>query len=102
MCICTFADNELDEFTPTIWYLGSNRSEDDPKLSPKADPELGKKGCSKVMVCVAEKDLLKPRDKDYSEILKNSDWKVNVEWVDSEGEDHCFHLFNPTNEKEWF
>ncbi|PSS26098.1 2-hydroxyisoflavanone dehydratase [Actinidia chinensis var. chinensis] len=96
-----FVDHEPNKFTPMIRFLypGSSGLDDDPKLSPKADPGLCKMGCSKVMVCVASKDLLKPRGEDYCEILKNRGWEGTVELVESEGEDHCFHLFNPTNEK---
>ncbi|KAH7865956.1 hypothetical protein Vadar_013585 [Vaccinium darrowii] len=79
-------------------YPGSSGTDSDPKLNPKADPDLGKMGCEKVLVLVAEKDRLKPGGVEYCETLKNSDWKGDVELVENEGEDHCFHMFNPACE----
>ncbi|KAK3024525.1 hypothetical protein RJ639_043717 [Escallonia herrerae] len=42
---------------------------------------------------------LKPRGLSYYEILKKSGWRGTVEFVETEGEDHCFHVCNPTCEK---
>nr|GEX01359.1 2-hydroxyisoflavanone dehydratase-like [Tanacetum cinerariifolium] len=74
-------------------------STDDPKLYPGADPDLEKLGCLKVLIVVAEKDFLKPRGIDYKETLEKSKWEGIVEFVENEGEDHCFYLFNPSAEK---
>nr|QEE79633.1 tannase [Diospyros kaki] len=93
-----FAGKEPDKMMQYL-YPGSSASDDDPKLSPNADPDLGKMGCSRVLACVAEKDWLKPRGVAYCETLKKSSWKGTVELIESEGEDHCFHLFNPDCEK---
>ncbi|KAH7865125.1 hypothetical protein Vadar_002568 [Vaccinium darrowii] len=79
-------------------YPGSSETDSDPKLNPKADPELAKMGCEKVLVLVAEMDELKQRGVEYWETLKNSGWKGDVELVENEGEGHCFHVLNPTCE----
>ncbi|XP_004505200.1 probable carboxylesterase 12 [Cicer arietinum] len=68
---------------------------DDPLINPEKDPNLGKLGCKKVLICVAEKDLLKDRGWYYKELLHKIGWGGVVEIVETKGEDHVFHLFNP-------
>ncbi|KAG5548117.1 hypothetical protein RHGRI_013723 [Rhododendron griersonianum] len=84
-----FDDSEPDEMLRFL-YPGSSGTDSDPKLSPKADPDVGKMGVDKVLVLVAEKDGLRPRGVDYCEALRNSGWKGDVELVENEGEDHVF------------
>jgi acetyl esterase/lipase len=52
-----------------------------------------------VLVCVAEKDLLKDRGWYYKELLEKSGWVGVVEVIETEDEGHVFHMFNPTCEK---
>ncbi|KAL2456797.1 putative carboxylesterase 7 [Forsythia ovata] len=71
----------------------------DPRLNPAADMDLlAKLGCSKVLVCTAGKDTMRGRGWHYYETLKKSNWKGEIDIFDIEGEDHVFHLFNPTSE----
>ncbi|XP_059628684.1 2-hydroxyisoflavanone dehydratase-like [Cornus florida] len=93
-----FVGSEPDKMIQYL-YPTSSGSDDDPKLNPAVDPDLGKMGCERALVCVAEKDWLKPRGMGYVESLKKSGWGGSVEFMENEGEDHCFHLFNPTSEK---
>ncbi|KAL3621170.1 hypothetical protein CASFOL_036082 [Castilleja foliolosa] len=68
---------------------------DDFRLNPTADMDLlSKLGCNRVLVCVAEKDLLKKRGLHYYEGLRKSDWKGVVELFESAGEEHVFYLFD--------
>ncbi|KAJ8619145.1 hypothetical protein MRB53_015331 [Persea americana] len=71
---------------------------DDPLINPMAEgaPSLSGLGCARLMVCLAEKDMLRDRGRVYYERLRLSRWKGTVEILESEGEDHVFHLFNPT------
>ncbi|XP_057787451.1 probable carboxylesterase 12 [Salvia miltiorrhiza] len=70
---------------------------DDPRLHPMAHPDvLSGLGCGKVLVCVAEKDFLRSRGSSYYQSLKKSDWNGVVEIFETPGEQHVFHLFNPT------
>ncbi|KAF8013691.1 hypothetical protein BT93_I1527 [Corymbia citriodora subsp. variegata] len=71
---------------------------DDPMINPGADPRLGGLGCEKVLVFVAEKDGLRSRGWYYEEVLKKSGWGGRVEVVETKGEDHVFHLMNPSCE----
>jgi len=48
-------------------------------------------GCRRVVVCVAEKDVLKERGWIYYNALSRSRWRGVVEIYETEGEDHCFH-----------
>ncbi|KAH7517965.1 hypothetical protein FEM48_Zijuj09G0120200 [Ziziphus jujuba var. spinosa] len=72
---------------------------DDPRMNPSVDPRLGRLGCRKVLICAAEKDLFKERALNYYEALRKSRWDGEVELVETEGEEHVFHLFNPNSEK---
>ncbi|KAJ4716341.1 Alpha/beta hydrolase-3 [Melia azedarach] len=71
---------------------------DDPLINPAVGSNLESLGCSRVMVFVAEQDLLRARGWFYYEKLKESGWKGDVEIIETEGEQHVFHLFNPNCE----
>ncbi|KAF6145734.1 hypothetical protein GIB67_016183 [Kingdonia uniflora] len=62
-------------------------------------PSFSSLACKRMLIFVAEKDVLKDRGWFYYETLKNSGWSGEVEIEEMEGEDHVFHLFNPTCEK---
>ncbi|KAF8410032.1 hypothetical protein HHK36_002552 [Tetracentron sinense] len=86
------------------WWLyvcSSLKGNDDPLINPVAvgAPSLAGLGCKRVLVCVAEKDILRDRGRVYYEALVKSGWPGGAEIVETEGEDHVFHLFNPTCEK---
>ncbi|KAF7144228.1 hypothetical protein RHSIM_Rhsim05G0082100 [Rhododendron simsii] len=72
---------------------------DDPRLNPAADPGLPRMGCERVLFCVAEKDFLRDRGLGYYEALGKSGWVGEREIMESEGEGHGFHLFDPDCEK---
>lgn len=71
---------------------------DDPIFNPEADPGLGGLCGDRVLVFVAEKDVLRSRGWYYEEVLKKSGWRGSVEVVETKGEDHVFHLMNPSCE----
>ncbi|KAI9181899.1 hypothetical protein LWI28_019859 [Acer negundo] len=71
---------------------------DDPWINPVADPNIAGLGCSRVLVCVGGKDLLRDRGWLYYEKLKESGWRGVVEIMESKDEDHIFHLIKPTSE----
>ncbi|KAI3962079.1 hypothetical protein MKW92_051074 [Papaver armeniacum] len=60
----------------------------DPLINPTTETNLARLGCDRVLVFVAEKDILRDIGWAYFETLKNSGW----------GENHVFHLTNPTCE----
>ncbi|XP_057421956.1 probable carboxylesterase 12 [Lotus japonicus] len=71
---------------------------DDPLVNPAKDPNLGKLGCKRLLVCVAGNDLLKDRGWYLKELLEKSGWQGVVEVVEAKGEEHVFHLFKPNCE----
>ncbi|KAJ1377969.1 Lipase, GDXG, putative serine active site [Sesbania bispinosa] len=91
-----FGGEERDELVAFLYptYGGV----DDLKIHAQKDPKLLDLGCPKVLVFVAGMDLLKERGKSYYEALKKSGWSGSVELVETEGENHVFHLFDPTKE----
>ncbi|KAI5314551.1 hypothetical protein L3X38_043727 [Prunus dulcis] len=85
-------------FISALWRLLTLRLVDpmNPFFNPGKGSKLGELGCVKVLVFVAEKDILKDRRLYYSEILRESGWKGVVELIEAIGEKHVFHLEDPT------
>ncbi|XP_059314082.1 probable carboxylesterase 1 [Lycium ferocissimum] len=77
----------------------SGGSLEDPRVNPLIDPRLKSMACKKVLFLVAEKDLLKKGTMNYYEGLKKSEWNGDVELMETKGEGHCFHFYNPLAEK---
>lgn len=74
---------------------------DDPRRNPVADgaPSLADLKCERVLLTVAEKDLLKGRGTVYYEKLKESGWSGEAELLVSQDVGHVFHLFQPQTEQ---
>ncbi|KAL2344840.1 hypothetical protein Fmac_006125 [Flemingia macrophylla] len=83
-----------------LWRFScpSSSGLDDPLLNPAKDPNLGKVACERVVVYVAEKDLLKDRGLHYKELLLNCGWQGHLELVETAGEGHVFHLLDPDSD----
>ncbi|KAI3971671.1 hypothetical protein MKW92_013368 [Papaver armeniacum] len=83
-----------------LWYnvCPSTTGCKDPLINPTTDMNLSRLGCDRVLVFVAEKDVLKDIGWVYFETLKNCGWGGVVEIMESQGENHVFHLINPTCE----
>lgn len=79
----------------------SDKGGDDLLINPFAEgsPSLDNLACHKILVTVAEKDILRDRGRLYYEKLVNSGWKGKAEIVEIQGEDHVFHIFDPNCEK---
>ncbi|KAF7840854.1 tuliposide A-converting enzyme 1, chloroplastic [Senna tora] len=93
-----FSNGEKDELIEFLFPTRSNGM-DDPRLNPAKDPDLAGLGCRRAVVMVAEKDELRERGVSYYEAVKKSGWSGVVDMVETEGEGHVFHLFDPTKEK---
>ncbi|KAE8659097.1 putative carboxylesterase 2 [Hibiscus syriacus] len=86
------------------WWLyvcPSDKGCDDPLINPFVDgsPDLAGLACDRTLVIVAEKDILKDRGMLYYDELVKSGWKGKAEIMETEGEDHVFHIFNPECDK---
>ncbi|XP_027072028.1 probable carboxylesterase 12 [Coffea arabica] len=69
---------------------------DDPRLHPMAHRSLlSSLVCSKILICISEKDSLRQRGWLYYEALKNSGWEGELDFLEIEDEGHVFHLLNP-------
>ncbi|KAK3039413.1 hypothetical protein RJ639_027662 [Escallonia herrerae] len=79
----------------------SSPENDNPRINPMAEgaPSLVGLGCRRVLVSVAEKDLLRDRGRMYYEALGRSGWMSVAEIHETEGEDHGFHFYNLDAEK---
>ncbi|KAJ8619135.1 hypothetical protein MRB53_015321 [Persea americana] len=78
--------------------LPDYRRLDDPLVNPfvAGAPSLSGLGATRVLVCVAGEDILGVRGQLYYEELKSSGWKGTAELLVSAGENHVFHLYDPT------
>ncbi|CAH8386315.1 unnamed protein product [Eruca vesicaria subsp. sativa] len=88
----------------SIWMIASPNNKDgvdDPWLNvvQSESVDISGLGCGKVLVLVAEKDILARQGWGYKVKLEKSGWKGEVKLVESEGEDHVFHLMRPDCEK---
>ncbi|EHA8586392.1 Tuliposide A-converting enzyme 2, chloroplastic [Cocos nucifera] len=96
-------DKGLKEKMDGLWLLAcpGTVGMDDPLVNPLAEaaPSLKGLGCEKVLVCVAEKDVLRDGGRAYYEGVKKSGWRGDVEWLESEGEGHAFHVVKLNSEK---
>nr|AEP68102.1 CXE protein [Hevea brasiliensis] len=94
------ANESLKKSMVDNWWMfvcPSNKGCDDPYINPfvKGAPSLKGLASESVLVFVAEKDILCERGKLYYEKLVKSGWKGKAEIVETKGEDHVFHIFNP-------
>ncbi|CAI0465233.1 unnamed protein product [Linum tenue] len=89
--------------TERLWpfICPSSPDNDDPRVNPMTPdgPSLVGLGCKRVLVYVAEKDLLKDRGWLYYEAVGRSGWMGVVEIGETEGEGHGFHLYDLESEK---
>lgn len=93
-----FASKEEEVYNSWNFACPSSTGGDDPRMNPAKDSRLPNLGCKKVLVCVAGDDPMRERGYYYYDTLKNSGWKGSVEFVETPGESHVFHLFKPTSE----
>uniref|UniRef100_A0A0E0AK89 Alpha/beta hydrolase fold-3 domain-containing protein n=1 Tax=Oryza glumipatula TaxID=40148 RepID=A0A0E0AK89_9ORYZ len=89
-----FADGwaalRLDALWPYV--TGGAAGNDDPRIDPPAE-DVSSLPCRRALVAVAEKDVLSERGRRYAAQLRGGGREVTL--VESEGEDHCFHLYRP-------
>ncbi|KAF0905288.1 hypothetical protein E2562_003886 [Oryza meyeriana var. granulata] len=68
----------------------------DPWIDPSVE-EIASLTCRRALVAVAEKDFLRDRGRLLAARMRSCAWagSDNVTLVESDGEDHGFHLYNP-------
>ncbi|GMP56483.1 hypothetical protein CsSME_00020952 [Camellia sinensis var. sinensis] len=78
-------------------YPGAPGGVDNPMINPFASnaPSLKELKCARILVVVAEMDELRERGVRYGEEVRESGWGGDLEVVEVEAEDHCFHILNP-------
>lgn len=95
------AEPKSRDFLERLWFFvkPDTNGLDDPLINPGSDLRLSRLGCKRVIIFVAEQDVLKHRGLYYKELLDKSGWGGKVEVVETRNENHVFHLFNPTTDK---
>ncbi|XP_047306742.1 2-hydroxyisoflavanone dehydratase-like [Impatiens glandulifera] len=85
-----------------VWAFANPTSVglDDPHVNPSKDAGLSKIPWERVLVMLTERDFLRAGGLFYYETMKElSGWGGCVEMMETEEEEHAFHLFNPTCDK---
>ncbi|KAL3505178.1 hypothetical protein ACH5RR_035019 [Cinchona calisaya] len=78
----------------------SDKGCDDPLINPFLDLEsFARLACDRIIIFVAQNDILVERGRRYYELLIESKWPGKAEIVETFGEDHVFHIFYPDSEK---
>ncbi|XP_021726074.1 probable carboxylesterase 1 [Chenopodium quinoa] len=75
-----------------LYMCPTNEGPNDRRLKPTLE-DLGRLGCGRVLVLVAENDPMNVAGKRYVENLIKSGWKGMVEIVVNKNKNHCFHLY---------
>ncbi|KAL2537524.1 putative carboxylesterase 2 [Forsythia ovata] len=91
-----FQKNFLDKLWP--FACPTTTGLDDPLINPDMDPNLSCFGSKKVLVYVAEKDVVRERGFYYKEVLEKSGWNGDVEVVEVKKEKHIFSVFYPKSD----
>ncbi|XP_074306912.1 putative carboxylesterase 2 [Silene latifolia] len=93
--------DDSESMIDRMWKFAHPRTTgcDDPWINPGMDPELGELAGEKVLVFVAEQDTLRDRGVHYKDLLVRSGWNGEAQVIETEGEGHVFHLFNPSSPK---
>ncbi|KAI3773643.1 hypothetical protein L1987_48173 [Smallanthus sonchifolius] len=93
-------DRDFKAAADLTWKLasGGRVGLDDPVFNPAMDLRISKFGCSKILMCVAEKDKCNVRSLNYKEVMEKSGWKGRFEVMEIKGQGHTFFLFNTSCE----
>lgn len=91
-----FGNDKRDELVEFLYptYKGSS----DMMIHAPLDPKLSDLACPRLLIFLSEKDFLRDRALSYYEALKKSGWKGVVEKVEFPGENHVFHLVQPSKQ----
>ncbi|XP_071733108.1 probable carboxylesterase 2 [Rutidosis leptorrhynchoides] len=91
---------EYKAFQDQVWKLASRSRVglDDPLYNPDMDPSISRFGCSRILLCVGEKDKLRGRGLYYKKVMEKSGWKGKIQVMENKGEGRVFFLFNTPSE----
>lgn len=91
-----------ESYAYKCWMLASPHAEggiDNHMINPFASGTFDAGFCyKKLLVVVTEKDELRDIGIKYYDAVKNSEWDGEVEFLQIDGEDHCFFLLDCTSE----
>ncbi|XP_073135434.1 probable carboxylesterase 2 [Henckelia pumila] len=98
------AENPMFKSVVDKWWefiCPSDLGCDDPWINPFAigAPSLEGLACGKILVCVAANDVLRERGRLYHQSLVKSAWKGEALFLETQGEDHVFHVIDSGSEK---
>ncbi|KAM0066455.1 putative carboxylesterase [Helianthus debilis subsp. tardiflorus] len=84
-------DRDFKAGTDLTWKLASKARVglDDPMFNPAKDPRISKFGCSRILMCVAEKDKCLFRALNYKKVMEKSGWMEDLRCLRAKGRDMC-------------
>ncbi|XP_074589077.1 putative carboxylesterase 12 [Curcuma longa] len=84
-----------------IAYPAAAGDVDHPWINPLAAgaPSLTELGSRRVLVCLAEEDVMRDRGREYFRRLRDSGWEGESQLYESPAKGHAFHLFDPDSEQ---
>ncbi|KAG8377639.1 hypothetical protein BUALT_Bualt08G0053900 [Buddleja alternifolia] len=97
------AENPFFKAVVDEWWrfvCPSDRGCDDPLINPfvSGAPSVAGLACDRILVCVAGNDILRERGRLYYESVAKSKWEGKAEYCETQGEDHVFHIIDPTTQ----
>ncbi|KAI3460249.1 hypothetical protein Pfo_016912 [Paulownia fortunei] len=100
------AENPFFKAVVDKWWqfvCPSDRGCNDPLINPfvSGAPSLTGLACDRILVCVAGNDILRERGRFYYQSLVKNKWQGKAEFLETEGEDHVFHIIDPTSENSY-
>uniref|UniRef100_A0ACD6AIU4 Uncharacterized protein n=1 Tax=Avena sativa TaxID=4498 RepID=A0ACD6AIU4_AVESA len=91
--VAMFTPERIDRLWPFV--TAGKLGDDDPRVNP-VDEEISSLACRRVLVAVAGKDSLRDRGRQLAARMRHRRASADaVTLLESEGEDHVFHLHNP-------
>ncbi|XP_047336967.1 2-hydroxyisoflavanone dehydratase-like [Impatiens glandulifera] len=90
----------LERMICRVWefvYPSAAKGIDNPMINPFGS-DLSGLGCSRLLVCVGEKDSFKERGIHYCDVVRESGWEGEIELYEAEGGGHGFHISYPETE----
>jgi hypothetical protein len=83
-----------------LWNLVNPKGigRDDPLFNPGTDLNVSGLRCSKILLCIGEKDKLRGMGLYYKKVMQKSGWIGRINVMESKGEGHVFFLHNTSSE----
>ncbi|KAG2727483.1 hypothetical protein I3760_01G159500 [Carya illinoinensis] len=96
----TIMNKAVPNFVWNFVYPSAPGGIDNAMINPTfpGSPSLAGLGCSRLLVTLAEMDVMRGRGVAYYDAVRKSSWEGEAELVQVNGEDHAFHILHVYNQ----